>query len=214
MGTKTPQPMVGTLNSTAAGHRRPPSLQVPRQQQAARGADSPLSPPCWNPASPGGAGIARSYSINSVASPGSVTPEELSRILWAKHPGCRGWTPTTPPLRGAPRTFAQFQRTVNKPITSSERSESRARLYAQHKPKDPAPLPPKWDQSYAYVGDLSRGGTSLQRGRRTHDGTNVGYLWTTESSKGKWSGTKAPDNSYDNDTMGRFLRYEASRSGI
>ena len=141
MGTKTPQPMVGTLNSTAAGRRRSPSLQVPRQQQAARGADSPLSPPCWNPASPGGAGIARSYSINSVASPGrcfpramalcahlsdypfncSVTPEELSRILWAKHPGCRGWTPTTPPLRGAPRTFAQFQRTVNKPITSSER---------------------------------------------------------------------------------------------
>jgi len=113
--------MVGTLDSTAAGRRRPPSLQVPRRQQAARGADSPLSPPCWSPASPGGAGIARSYSINSVASPGSVTPEELSRILWAKHPGCRGWTPTTPPLRGAPRTFAQFQRTVNKPITSSER---------------------------------------------------------------------------------------------
>merc|ERR1712166_1221366 len=73
IGTKAPQPMVGTLDSTAAGRRRPPSLQVPRRQQAARGADSPLSPPCWSPASPGGAGIARSYSINSVALPDTLT---------------------------------------------------------------------------------------------------------------------------------------------
>ena len=113
IGTKAPQPMVGTLDSTAAGRRRPPSLQVPRRQQAARGADSPLSPPCWSPASPGGAGIARSYSINSVASPGRCFSRAMalcthlsdSPFIAASHPrNCLEYFgPNIPDAEAGPR---------------------------------------------------------------------------------------------------------------